>query len=135
MEFGFALNVSFEINQRKQDKMIEFSDRLSSFLKEKTYGKGIAEMYIGLVCVSSDFAQFFKEKKKYVKSRNILEYDLKLDFEKFSSISDEDIPKSILSSFLESLDSNDVWNKVADFDMGTFKSEIKNFAEKQDFSL
>lgn len=125
MEFGLSKEISKDVYD-KADVLTDISKELMNHFREKDYGNGIKNLAIGIICVGPEFDFFFKERKKYTKSRKMLEYDVKLDHGKFKQ-SDEHgirfmVSEKILSSMhiLEDL-------KIPDFDGDGFKTDLKNF--------
>lgn len=57
---------------------------INDFFFEKEYGP-ISDLYIGVVCVSEKFEPFFPIRPIRMVKGNILEYEIKLDFDIFRS--------------------------------------------------
>lgn len=136
MYFGIVQSLSVEVT-RHSLIINSLTSYIIEFLSSKNYGDEIAELTVGLICISPQFEQFFKPRspkylkghKSYVKedvqydSYNSFEYEVRLDFEAFKNASEQEakrmIAKGILSSF-------DVFKKFKKFDSNQFKSDLEN---------
>lgn len=103
MKFVITQEISGGLG-RKSQCVSELSIKLKAFFSDKTYGEGLAEIYVSFVCVSSEFEFFYsKKKKKYAKNNRILEYDLNVNFQEFLNIKDYDAEKYVFDKVIESL--------------------------------
>ena len=94
MIFKFGITASNEINA---DLFLKTSNGLELFFKNKSYGIGIKEIIIGLVCINKPYEAYYKNNKpKYIKSKKIkgldgkdiliengLLFDCKIDFDNY----------------------------------------------------
>ncbi len=78
MDFGLSEEISSDVSQ-KADLFTEVSALLEKHFLNKDFGDGIKNLTIGIICVRPEVDFFFKERKKYTKSKAMLEYDVKLD--------------------------------------------------------
>ncbi|MFM8912577.1 MAG: hypothetical protein ACKOE6_06630 [Flammeovirgaceae bacterium] len=137
MKFGFAPNLSVEVTKHSEI-ITELDGQVNNLVREKKYGEDIAELYIGIVSVSPQFAQFFKSRppkytkghKSYVKEDvrydlyNSFEFDVMLDFETFRNANEQEAQKMIALGILSSFD---VFKKFKKFDSAKFKSDLEFF--------
>ncbi|AZA89070.1 hypothetical protein EG349_19790 (plasmid) [Chryseobacterium shandongense] len=144
MDFGLAITSSIEV--KKKYIITELSDDLEEYFKVKNYGNDLKSIVVGIVCVSPNFEKFFKIKKPiYTKGKkeisdedftytieDNLEYNLKLNFSEFQSLSEEEARKIIAKEILLSLDNLDsVKKKIRDFDWEQFKQDLENYLKKR----
>jgi hypothetical protein len=135
MYFGIAQSLSVEVT--KHSSMItSLASDLKEFLKNKNYGDEIAELTVGVISISPQFAQFFKPRspkytkghKSYVKEDvqyelyNSFEYEVRLDFETFKNANELEAKKMIAQGILSSFD---VFKKFKDFNRDQFKSDLE----------
>ena len=92
-------------------------------MHSKNYGHGLETLYIGIICVSSEFDFFFKERKpSYKKGKNtkiedgrsyeqinFLTYDIKLNYEDFLKAEEKEVKKMLAEEIIRSLN---VFDKV-----------------------
>ncbi|WP_203257654.1 Imm44 family immunity protein [Hyunsoonleella ulvae] len=89
MEVLLSPEFSFEFSFQESSITTRFEEELAVFFKNKNYGSFIKRIYIGVTCVSKNFESEFKIRKpKMLKNKSAIEYELKLDFDKFKE-SDE----------------------------------------------
>jgi hypothetical protein len=115
------------------------SETLQSHIDDLDFGNSLKALTIAIVCVKPEFDFFFKERKpKYYSGskkithdgftfevHNLLEYDIKLDFAKFSTLGKVEFQKEISIAIICSLDKiNDF--KLDDFKLDDFKININN---------
>lgn len=135
MKIGFAPNLGIEI-LRHSSIITSLNDEIQELVKDKQYGEDISELYIGVVSVSPQFAQFFKpQPPKYTKgnkshvvdgvkynTHNSFEYDITLDFEGLKS-ADEPLARRMIADSM--LSSFDVFKKFKNFNSGQFRSDLE----------
>ena len=144
MKFGFALNLSPEIN-----KFLEVFNRIEQEISDITeqgiYGDGINELYIGIICVAPQFEAFFKprkpryekEKKTYekegikYKDYKTLQYEIKLDFDYMKNSDEEAAKRKLVESVFNSLDVIETIKEIKSFDLKTLKKELGDHFKKQ----
>jgi hypothetical protein len=116
MKFGLAIILTNEV-ENKTDIIQSLSDELKISFASKQYGQDIKSYTIGIVCVSPQFEQFFKEKRpKYTKGKKVInpdgipftledsfEYDIKIDFESFKNANEEEVKRILAEEILASL--------------------------------
>ncbi|MGN8055120.1 hypothetical protein ACTJKN_02530 [Pedobacter sp. 22163] len=146
MNFGLAVNVSVEL--RKKTHYIHLlSDELEMSFMNKFYGDDIKNFTIGIVCVSPEFDEFYKEKKpKYTKGTKIInpdgipftlednfEYRIKIDYENFKNADELGARKILAKEILSSLVIFEkMKSKIKDFDMGSFKTDLEEYFKSHD---
>lgn len=138
---------SVEIQQKSNIPLL-ISNNLSKYFKEKEYGSGLFELGINLICVSSNFEQFFKPKKpKFINEKKTkksvytkqeyeiekyLTFDLKLDYETFKNASEEESKKIIAQEIVSSFSTLDnMKKKIKDFDWEQFEKDVKQYFNDQ----
>jgi hypothetical protein len=145
MNFGLAINITVEIDN-KADIIQCLSDDLKKYFENKWYGSDIKSYFIGVVCVSPQFDQFFKEKKpKYTKGKKVIapdgipftlednfEYSIKIDFEFFKNAGEEEAKKILAKELLASLTIvEQVKTKIKNFDLEAFKSDLTDYFQER----
>ncbi len=126
MNFGIA-NYSSEEITSFSPIIHETSMEIQEFLKNKDLGVGIQDLYIGFICVNPSFDQFFMPKQKYSKSKRMLEYDFKEDFETFRVLDDTEARRRLLGGILNSIDGVLEKFSIQDFDVVAYKHYLMNF--------
>ena len=142
MNFGLAVNVSVEITN-KTHYINSLSDDLEAYFKNKTYGSDIKSYTIGVVCVSPQFDQFYKNvlKPKYTKGIKVIkpdgilftledsfEYRIKLDYERFKNADEKDAKKILAKEVLSSLVVFEkIKSKIKDFDISSFEADLEEY--------
>jgi hypothetical protein len=125
MEIGLSKEISKDVYS-KADVLREISKALQNHFREKNYGNGLKNIAIGIICVGPEFDFFFKEQKKYMKNKKILEYDVKLDHKKFKESNEIEIRNMVKDNILSSLHILEDL-KISDFDCEAFKADLKTF--------
>lgn len=87
MDFGLSQEVSEDLAE-KSYIITNISCELQKYFKDKDYGKGISFLAIGVISINPKFDFFFKPRRKYSKSKKMLEYDVKLDYDKLTCADD-----------------------------------------------
>ena len=64
MKFGLTQEISEDICT-KGKTLTEMANSMKEFFINKSYGNGLNELYVGIVCVAPQFEFFFKHKQKY----------------------------------------------------------------------
>lgn len=68
MEFGITRELSEKVFASDIYKIISDVDKkLKQFLKPRSYGAGVKEFLIGVICVSPDFEPFLKSGRLNIK--------------------------------------------------------------------
>lgn len=144
MKFGLTVEASIGI-EGKTNIIQQLSDEISAFIKNRNYGHGVQKLLIGVICVAPEFEFFTKVRKprytayrKYVRydtefvEDRIFCFDLKLDYVKFRSQTDDQNRKMLAKEILNSLSNLDALpKKVKDFDKEQFRKDMKIFFEEQ----
>jgi len=141
MKFGLAITLTNEV-KNKSGIIQPLSDDLEHYFENRQYGADIKTFTIGIVCISPQFEQFFKEKKpKYTKGVKVInpdgipftlednfEYSIKIDFETFKNADEEEARKLLAKEILASLVVFEkVKSKIKDFDMDSFKADLEEY--------
>jgi hypothetical protein len=140
MKFKLSYYLTPEVNQKAIQTL---SERLEHFFKDKYYGLDINEFYVGITCVEPQFDNFFKvrkpkytgEKKVYTKDgvnfeiEKTLEYDIKLDYEKYMGLDEKSKERMIITSIKNSINELKTIKKISnlDFNFEQFSDELKGF--------
>ena len=125
MYFAITIDMSEDLLD-KSDTIHDYSDLLKTFFKNKSYGKGIEALYIGIIAVHPKFDFFSIIRKKYTKSKKQLQYNIKLDYEKFKNSNKQEILEMLINDILNSLTIIDEL-KIKDFDLAAFKHDLNKF--------
>lgn len=129
MDFGFSQEISEDVIH-KGDVITLLSFRAEDFFREKDFGEGIQTLIIGFICVHPDFDFFFKKRKKYTKEGKVLEYDIKLNHEKFKDATEQGIKELIAMEIKESLKIiSDL--KIENFDVERFEKDLYMFLNNE----
>lgn len=129
MEIKFALNISDKVRNVKS-VFDELEHWINSTIFQKDYGKDLQEIYIGWICVSPEFDQFFKPRKpRYYSEKQMsvdghnyflnkaLELEIKLDFVTVGSSNLTEVYNIIYKALIEALrGSINADKKIQDFD-------------------
>ncbi len=127
MKFSIVQYTTEEISS-KSGIITSISKEIEAFLEDKDFGVGIDSLFIGLICVNPQFEQFFQPREKYTKSKRILEYSIKLDFESSKNNTGEEVVRTLIVYILDSID-NIVENyEINNFNVSMYKSHLKRFA-------
>lgn len=137
------VTITEEISVEISNKMNFISQDVASlkaYFANRSYGNDLHSLYIGVICMSPKFEQFFKSRKPNYKSEakvlidhgvrveqeaRSLSYDLKLDFETYLNATER---KSLLArDILKSLDTIGTVKKIKNFDLGKFKEDFEDF--------
>lgn len=126
MDFGLSKEISKDV-LGKSDIITEMSLAMADYLKDKDYGKDVLSFYIGIMCVAPEFEFFFKElRKKYTKSKKMLEYDIKLDHSTLKKMNDQEVKELLAREILQSLCIVDKFG-IKDFKKDLFKTNLESF--------
>lgn len=141
-----ALAVIGNIQDEKSSLIVDFSDAMKMYFKDKSYGNDIKSYTIGIVCVSPEFEIFFKAKKpRYTRGKketveegilftleDSFEYDIKIDFETFKNADEYEMQKILATEILKSLFVlDDMSKKINDFDSVNFKNDLEQYFKKK----
>ena len=129
MKFGLTQEISEDICT-KGKILTEMANSMKEFFIDKSYGNGLNELYVGIVCVAPQFEFFFKHKQKYTKSKKLIEYDVKLEHASFAQADDINIKKMVANGVINSLGILTEL-KVIDFNLEAFKADITSFFTEQ----
>lgn len=126
MKIGFAPYLSVEVPHASALTALE--DDLNNFFKNRSFGDGLSEIYIGIIVVSPQFEQFFKPRAPKYSKKGMLEYDIKFDFELLKKANEQEFMKIVRMEILASFNILDgLINKIENFDFDEFKSDLQLF--------
>lgn len=123
-----------------RDVSVQLSRKIGAHFKSRSYGNGVASIFIGIICVSPEFDFFFKIRKpKYKRGKekivhdgveheleSALRYDLKLNFKDINGETESRIATILEDQIIASLDIFDKLD-IKDFDKEAFKVELIHF--------
>ena len=151
MEFTITIEADLEA-EKKINLIINLSNNLKEYFKNRTFGKDISTVLIGCICIKTKvgYEEWYKQRKpKYVdfkitkskitnevfEVKNTYSYYIKLDDESYNTFinsTDEESKKLLVSEILTSLSNFDTLpNKVKDFDKEKFKADMKAYFNEQ----
>ena len=122
MNFGFSQEISEDVYSNA-NVLIRISEKAETFFEKREYGSGIKTFTIGIICVAPNFSFFFKKRKKYIKVKKQLEYDIKLDHERFKNSNEDEIKKMVARSVIDSLGIIEEL-EIKDFDLKLFREDL-----------
>ncbi len=140
MNVGLAIFTSVGVHNTSVISAL--SHDLKNYFSEREYGQDIKSYVIGIVCMSPQFEQFYKEKKpKYTKEKEVLkpdgipvtientfEYSIKIDYESFKNADEENARKLLAKEILVSLVVFEKFkSKIKGFDMNGFKADLEGY--------
>ncbi|PYF72979.1 hypothetical protein [Pedobacter nutrimenti] len=143
MEFALTMEVSEPIIKNGvSDYIKQLSDQVAEFFKKKDYGDDLQTLYIGIICVTSEFDFFFKVRKpKYKKGKKVtiedgrpyertdsLVYDIKLDYDSFVNANENEVKMMLSTELLKSFIVFDSV-KIKRFDRESFEKDVTFFLE------
>lgn len=140
-------NPILSVEFQKTTKLIDINEldlEMEEFFLNKSYSGNVNEYFIGLICVSSGFDEFFKPKRpkyyndKILKARglpgpedihlkNRFSCELKLDYATFFPSNKEEGYNIIAKSLLEFLEAIKYPSAIKTFDKKKFNEDMKNF--------
>nr|WP_319492510.1 Imm44 family immunity protein [uncultured Desulfobacter sp.] len=131
MDFGISKEISADITQDKINMLTDISLAMEEYFKDKDYGADISSLTIGIICVAPEFEFFFKEiRRKYTKTKKMLEYDIKLDHSEFKNFDNKQIQWIVAKEILGSLSViNEL--KIKNFKTKDFKTDLINFFKEK----
>ena len=105
----------------------EIESNLNDYFSNQNYGDNIEQVYIGIICVSKDFEQFFplSDKIKINRKPPEIEYGVKLDFNYYKALSYDDKKAHIYSEILKRSEIMLVTRRVNDFDRERFLTDLR----------
>jgi hypothetical protein len=132
MNFGLSQEISKDILQKSKN-IHAVSDALEIHFKDRDYGGGVETITIGIICVRPEFDNFFITRKHYSKPNNLLEYDIKIDHEKFKNASGKQIIEILGEEIVESIIVVESLN-INNFDYLNFRADLLEFFRDFDFN-
>jgi hypothetical protein len=144
MKFALALNTNLTTEQNSW--INNLSRRLEKYFSDKSYSKGLKELYIGLICVKPEFDQFFQPRKlKYQKGKinkvingteitveDCIEYELKIDYEELRKLDETSITEKITDALINSIYCVGILKELMDFDYSTFREDLQKFVGRKE---
>lgn len=132
MKFNIVQYTTDEISP-KSNMLTSISNEIEAFLKKKDYGADIDSLYIGLVCVNPQFEQFFQSREKYTKSKKMLEYSMKLEFERFKNSTENEAIEILIQNILTSIGKPIEKFSLDNFKIVSYKQDIKHLAIEKEW--
>lgn len=132
MDFGLSEEISSDVS-KKADVFAKVSVLLEKHFLNKDFGEGIKSLTVGIICVRPEADLFFKERKKYTKSKAMLEYDIKLSHPIIKEADKKEIYDILARKILDSLSIIDKI-EIANFEIVAFRKELESFFQRA-FSL
>ncbi|WP_321418273.1 Imm44 family immunity protein [uncultured Desulfobacter sp.] len=131
MDFGISKEISADITQDKINMLTDISLAMEEYFKDKDYGADISSLTIGIICVAPEFEFFFNEiRRKYTKTKKMLEYDIKLDHSEFKNFDKKQIQLMVAKEILASLSViNEL--KIKNFEINNFKTDLRQFFKER----
>ncbi|MDY3344199.1 hypothetical protein PG326_02870 [Riemerella anatipestifer] len=147
MEFNISITID-EKAKHKSHLIVDLSEALKEYFRDKNYGEDIKDYVIGCICTlpPEGFEKFNTPKKPtyvdYKKTKNIYtgeehtmnklfinRFNFNSDeYEEFISVSDEESKKILENKIIKSLENLDeLPKKVKDFDKEQFKKDLLAF--------
>lgn len=140
-------NPILSVEFQKTTKLIDINEldlEMEEFFLNKSYSDNVNEFFIGLICVSPGFDEFFKPKRpkyyndKILKARglpgpedihlkNRFSCELKLDYATFFPSNKEEGYNIIAKSILEFLEALKYPSAIKTFEKKKFNEDMKNF--------
>jgi hypothetical protein len=123
MNFGFSQEISEDVYS-KANILTSISEKAKPFFKEREYGSSIKTFTIGIICVAPNYDFFFKNKRKgYTMAKRLLEYDIKLEYERFKNSDKGQIKEMVARSVIDSLGIIEEL-EIKDFDLKLFREDL-----------
>ncbi|UBM59228.1 hypothetical protein LAG90_00965 [Marinilongibacter aquaticus] len=137
----FGLTQESNLTTEQSSALNDLSLDISRFLEQKSYGKDVEELYIGIICVKPEFEPFFKVRKpKYTKEffseklgvpvsgKSILEIDLKIDYNEVKDFDKNEITNYAASEICQLFGNlNNLPKNIHDFEKNRFVDDIISF--------
>jgi hypothetical protein len=115
LEWDYETGISLE-------KMYPFREGLEKEFTSKNYGSSIGHVWIVLTCRPYDY----KQRKRYRKAEQQLEYDVLLDFYLVKNVPLEDKKQLIKYQFYQVSERTLEKYKFPDFDKSSFLTDLKS---------
>lgn len=134
----FDITRESNLDAPKSKVVQDLTNNISFFLSDKDYGSSIQSFIIGMICVKPEFESFVKVRKpKYIEDKteivdgesyHILRqytYDIKLDWKRVMSLTDEMFCKILVEEIIKSLTHFDnLPKKIKNFDVNKLKLDL-----------
>jgi hypothetical protein len=139
MEFNITLEVSLGLGKLSIPANTLAND-FNEKIKNDDFGKSIKQVIVSVVCVAPEYEAFFKSRKtKFIEGKktvkkygieyeidSLLTYDIKLDYQKVSIMSEQDLYIELRKEIFNSI-SIIKEIKLADFKFNLFEKECYDF--------
>lgn len=122
MKFRLSMEFSEDI-LIKTNIIITTSDRLKTYFSQRSYGEGLVNIVIGVICVAPEFDFFFRPRKKYSKTQRLLAYDIKLNYECLKSSNDDECKRILDYNLIASLEIIKEL-EIEDFNLEEFRDDL-----------
>jgi hypothetical protein len=128
MHIGLTTEISSDIID-KAKLITSLSDEMNLFFQSKSYGSGIDTILIGIICVRPAAQAFFSPRKRYLKARKYVEYDIQFDHMQFGKANNIDSIKMLITEILNSTQIIEEFG-IARFDAAEFKRDLETCFNK-----
>lgn len=102
MEFYIGSQFSREFSFEESRITHNLAEELNVFFNKKDYGERVKNITAGIICVSKGFEPFFPIRPlKILKKSPTITYEVKLDFETFRSLGEQDRKSFLIDEFFK----------------------------------
>ena len=130
MEFGITKTASFDLSNRL-NSLTKMTDFLRDKFSSKDYGVGLKSFIVGVNCMNPemlipprDFETGFLLDKKYIKSKRILEVQVKLNHGEVSKATEDQLVDIVTHALLKTYSEVESL-EIKNFDIGKFYDDLK----------
>jgi hypothetical protein len=136
MNVGLALEIDASIDSMS-DVVTELDDTVKKWFRERSYGSDVASVFIGIVLTTPASERLhpvrdlkFKKRVRFtipkVDLENVVEYDVKPNFEIFSKLSPPQAREYLAGLIVESTEvMTRHQSKFPNFDIARFKEDLR----------
>lgn len=133
MELFISGEIDSTIGEKYRVSINKISSEVNRYLENKKYGAGLKLWgFIGIVMKPGLLGpEFFKEIKRYRKSKEETEFRLKIDYDQVVKADEKDTSRLICESILRSIEIARAEFKIPNFDLDIFEADIRECFKKQ----
>ncbi len=118
-------------NPKKVIILNEILQKAKPFFETRDYGNGIQRYVIGIICMSPEFDTFYnKNRKKYSRTKRLLEYDIRLNYARFEKATQKGIERMFAQMLINSLGIIEEL-KIQNFDTNRFREDLIRFFQEK----
>jgi hypothetical protein len=141
MEFALAIEMDASI-ERLHSALADIATKLKQFFHSREYGKDLLHIFVGVILTHPDSSKLhpvrkpnYKKLLKYkssltnetVEMTNVLQYDVKPDYEVFYKLNSEGARRLLCEILVESTEVIDARSaSFPDFDVQRFKADLQS---------